>query len=105
MNHGKAIMTPPYPDNLDTRVWEGPIDKKDWGKTVLIRNVGVTSAGKLENPALKLAIKLLLPHNHTPVMDNSSEIPVEVAPQVFFQHTHKTLCHCTKCNEELTKNT
>jgi hypothetical protein len=103
MNHGKAIMTPPYPNNLDTRVWEGPIDKKDWGTVVLLRNVGITSAGRLEKDALKLATRLLLPHNHTPVMDNASEIPVEVAPQVYFQHVHRALCSCINCSRVLNK--
>jgi hypothetical protein len=102
VDHGKAIMTPPFPNNLDTRVWEGPIDRESWGTTVLIRNVGVTSAGRLEPPALKLAVKLRLPHNFTPVLDNTSEIPVEIDPQVYFQHVHRTLCSCTKCSEELT---
>ena len=102
IDHGKAIMTPPYPNNLDTRVWEGPIDKKDWGTTVLVRNVGITGAGRLETASLKLATKLTLPHNYTPVMDNTSDIPVEVAPQVYFQHMHKVLCSCIKCREKLT---
>jgi transposase InsO family protein len=103
MNHGKAVMTPPFPNSLDTRVWEGPIDKKDWGTTVLLRNVGITGAGTLEAPALKLAVKLPLPHNHTPVMDNTSEIPVEVDPQVYFQHVHRALCSCPKCSRVLNK--
>ena len=101
MDHGKAIMTPPFPNNLETRVWEGPIDKKDWGTIVLVRNVALTSAGRLETPSLRLAVKLATPHNFTPVMDNTSEIPVEVDPQVYFQHVHRSLCTCTQCSKEL----
>jgi transposase InsO family protein len=103
INHGKAAMTPPFPNNLETRVWEGPVDKKDWGTTVLLRNVGITSAGRLESPTLKLAIKLALPHNYTPVVDNTSDIPVEVDPQVYFQYIHRVLCSCTRCSTILRK--
>ena len=101
VNHGKAIMTPPFPDHLETRVWEGPIDKSNWGTTVLLRNVGVTSAGRLEPESLKLAVQLPIPHNHTPVMDNQSEIPQEVAPQLYFQHVYRTLCTCRECEGHL----
>jgi len=101
VNHGKAIMTPPFPDHLETRVWEGPIDKNNWSTTVLIRNVGVTSAGRLETESLKLAVQLSIPHNHTPVMDNQSEIPQEVAPQLYFQHVYSSLCTCRECEERL----
>jgi hypothetical protein len=104
MKHGMAIMTPPFPNNLATRVWEGPIDKKNWGKIILVRNVGITSAGRLEPTALNLAVQLLLPHNFTPVVDNTSETPVEVDPQLYFQHVHRTLCSCTTCSEELTQS-
>ena len=99
MDHGKAIMTPPFPNNLDTRVWEGPIDKKDWGTKILLRNIGITSAGRLEPPGLILAVRLTLPHNYTPVMDNKSEIPVEADPQLYFQLVHKTLCTCMTVGE------
>jgi hypothetical protein len=37
------------------------------------------------------------------VVDNKSEIPVEVDPQVYFQHVHKALCSCAKCSSVLSK--
>ena len=102
IHHGKALMTPPYPNNLALRVWEGPLDVADLSKTLYVRNVGITSAGRLDAPSLALATKLRIPHNYTPVVDNNSEVPTEITPQVYFQYIFRDVCECRKCSDILT---
>ena len=103
VNHGKALMTAPYPNNPALRLWEGSLDKKELDKLMLVRNVGVTSAGRLEKTSLALAAKLSIPHNFTPVVDNNSDIPKELTPQVYFQYTYMDVCDCSQCSEILTQ--
>ena len=101
IHHGQALMTPPYPNNPALRLWEGPLDIKDLNKMMLIRNVGISTAGRLDKTSLALAAKLSIPHNYTPVVDNNSDIPVEVTPQVYFQYTYLDVCDCSDCVEIL----
>ena len=101
INHGKALMTPPYPGNPSLRVWEGPLDVADLDQNLLIRNVGITSAGRLDGPTLALAAKLSIPHNYTPVADNNSEVPQELTPQLYFQYIQRVVCDCSQCATRL----
>ena len=103
VNHGKALMTPPYPNNPALRLWEGALDIKSLNELMLVRNVGVTSAGLLEKPSLALAASLSIPHNYTPVVDNNSETPVELTPQVYFQYTYLDVCDCSQCRNTLSQ--
>ena len=103
VNHGKAIMTPPFPNNHALRVWEGPLDVSDLSKLLLVRNAVITAAGRLSAPTLALAAKLRILRNYTPVVDNNSEVPVELSPQVYFQYTHMDICECSQCVAKLQK--
>jgi hypothetical protein len=105
VNHGKALMTPPYPNNPALRLWEGPLDIKDLSRMMLVRNIGLTSAGCLDKASLALAAKLSIPHNFTPVVDNDSEVPTELTPQVYFQYTYLDVCDCSQCIEILAQRT
>ena len=102
IHHGKALMTPPYPNNLALRLWEGPLDVADLSKTLHVRNVGITSAGRLDAPSLALAAKLGIPHNCTPVVDNNSEVQTEIASQGYFQYIFRDVCECSQCRDILT---
>jgi hypothetical protein len=101
VNHGKARMTPPFPNNHAMRVWEGPLDTSELPKLLLVRNAGLTAAGRLDAPTLALAAKLRIPHNFTPVVDNNSEVPVELSPQLYFQYIHRDICDCSQCVAKL----
>ncbi len=70
---------------------------------MLVHNVGVTSVGLLEKPSLALAAGLSIPHNYTPVVDNNSETPVDLTPQVHLQYTYLDVFDCSQCRNTLSQ--
>ena len=68
---------------------------------MLVRNVEITGAGRLDAATLALAAKLSVHHNYTPVADNNSEVPQELTPQVYFQYSQRKICNCSQCALDL----
>ena len=79
-------------------------DTSDLPKLLLVRNAVLTAAGRLDAPTLALAATLSIPHDFTPVVDNNSEVPVELSPQVYCQYTYRDICECPQCVAELQHN-
>ena len=52
---GKGTTKPPFPNNLNLRVWSGPLPGTELNQVLLIRKVGLTAAGKLTARAIYLS--------------------------------------------------
>ena len=96
-DNGKATNRPPYPDNHDLRVWEGPIPHKEISKTVLVRNVGLTSEGQLCPESVKLAAGLHCPHEPTLTVEDERM----KSPALFLRSVEK-ICTCPRCSNLFT---
>jgi transposase InsO family protein len=102
-NAGKGSVNPPYPNNEDLRVWEGPLPNNELSDVLLVRRVGLTAAGKLTNESLKLVAQLELPHAVTPTVEDE-EVPKD--PSTFytldtnhvFDVTTVRFCGCATCS-------
>lgn len=104
---GKGTTNPPFPNNKDLRIWNGPLPGKELDQVLLVRNVGLTAAGKLTAKSLDLASRLEYPNAVTPTVEDEqreldSESYVTVAPQLLNDHVVETLCFCNWCRGKST---
>ena len=52
--YGKGVVSPPFPDNPDLRVWDGDIPASAYSKELLIRNVRLSGEGSLDFSSVQL---------------------------------------------------
>jgi hypothetical protein len=103
---GKGTTKPPFPNNPDLRVWNGPLPGNEHNQVLLIRKVGLTAAGKLTARSLDLASRLEIPNAITPTMEDEKdelnpETYVTVAPQLLNDHLVVTPCFCQWCSQQI----
>jgi hypothetical protein len=64
---GNASTVPPEKQiRQEKDMWTGLVSARYYDEQILIRNVGLTSTGQLDNKTLALAAKLRLPHHRGP---------------------------------------
>ena len=64
---GNATVIPPEKQARQEKdMWTGLVSSRYYDDQILIRNVGLTPTGQLDNKTLALAAKLKLPHHRGP---------------------------------------
>ena len=101
-NVGKGTVNPPFPNNPDLRFWEGPLPNKELTDVLLVRDVGLTAAGKLTSKTLELASSLSLPHAATPTVEDeispaTPETYLNLDGSYSFEITTAAACFCRHC--------
>jgi len=102
IHRGKATVKPPYPNNPDLRVWEGPLFDHELPQCVFVRNVGMSPEGQLDDDTVNLAQELPIPHAVTPAVEDEETAPVEkgTTPPLFM-FSQQPMCECPECTRLL----
>ena len=97
-HRGKATIKPPYPNNPELRVWEGPLFDHELPQCVFVRNVGMSPEGQLDDDTVNLAQELPVPHAVTPAVEDEEPAPVEkgTTPPLFM-FSQQPICECPRC--------
>ena len=97
-HRGKATIKPPYPNNPELRVWEGPLFDHELPQCVFVRSVGMSPEGQLDDDTVNLAQELPIPHAVTPAVEDEVPAPVEkgTTPPLFM-FSQQPICECPRC--------
>ena len=102
-NRGKATLKPPYPNNPDLRVWEGPLPRDELDRCLMVRNVQLSPEGQLEDESLKLATSLPIPHAVTVTVEDETRLEEvdDLNTPPLFLYSQERLCTCKLCQTRL----